>query len=73
MPTITLRRHLPLSEVNCGFTYIGVLFNFLTLKKKREVPRTFKKNKIWEYHEVKSNTHKYIFVQSDFSNNGLRS
>lgn len=32
VPTNTLTRHVPASEDSCGFTYIGVLFNFLTLQ-----------------------------------------
>lgn len=35
-PTIRLIRHVPVPEVSCGFTYIGTLFNFLTLYEGKE-------------------------------------
>lgn len=37
IPTITLTRHVPASDVSCGFTYMGVLFNFLTLYKDKQI------------------------------------
>lgn len=60
MPTNTLTRHVPPAEVNCGFTYIGVLFNFLTLKKG-EMPEFFIKRNIWEYHGINFNTQLYLY------------
>jgi hypothetical protein len=37
IPTSTLILHVPAPDVSCGFTYIGVLFNFLTLYEGEKV------------------------------------
>lgn len=62
MPTNTLTRHVPPAEVNCGFTYIGVLFNFLTLKNGEN----FLLKEIFGNTMELILTHNYIFIKSDF-------
>jgi len=71
IPTNTITRHIPPSEVNCGFTYIGVLFNFLTLKS--EVFELLREHKvgIQVYVNKELNIHNYKFIQDWLSTNGF--